>query len=323
MEVKNSQIEQSENVVEIIGTLKEINLKRDGVKSRTLKSGGTEKTVNCDAFVKKSFRDPAFVVESNGNLVGVDISFDVNQFRLDYETKEVKDNTEFKAIETIMNYEPNTRVRVKGSIVSNEYVDKSTGKWTVHPAKIKFSNMSSTSVSAETEDKADCMVSGIIQSMRDEFVNEVETGRLLMTLYAFDYNGATFPIELVADKDIAEGVKSTYEVGQCANLFFEPKTVTKGRKIQTVESAGFGRKEANITSGYNVTEYSIFNGSVPFDEENPKFVSAEQFKIAKEERNTMIAQKEQEKANKTSTPSAPSPSSFATTGANKMAELPF
>lgn len=296
-----AEVKQSENKAQIIGTLLEKNLAIETNKV-TLRSGdGTEKEVTCRQIVKKVFKNPSMTIESNGNVVGVNF-FTVSEKKLD-ENGNIVDNPYFKGLETAMetyvtkaeNPENATRVKFDGSLRPAEYVSGRTNEWVSFP---QFSSNRISSVTDDVEDSTDSVITGVIRKIMPEVVGDGadETGRLKVELWSFDYRGNATPITFVVDADIAGDFADFYETGQSVRIFYE--VVTKHVGGQKVESnGGFGRRNAHIATGYTVTEYSIFRGDEPFEEENEYYVPLDVMKEAVTERDMYIASKLEEKKN--------------------------
>lgn len=305
-----SEIKQSINKVQIVGTLKEINAKVEK-KEVSLKSGSVEKKVTCSQISKAEFRNPMFTVEVNGNDIGIDF-FPTAEKKLD-ENGAIIDNPRYKSLETILNtYVPKskdsvnaTRVKVDGNVRLNEYADGNTFEWKSYMGINAFT-MSSSGV--PQEDSAEAQVSGVIGNIAPEVIGEDETDRLIVTLYTFDNQGVVSPMKFVIEEDLANDFNSFYEIGDNAKLDYEIITKQVGRPKADVNEGGFGRKKSNIISGFSITEYSITYGYDPMDEENELFVSVDDVKEALNVREIMIEKKiAEKKENPSTTSSSPSP----------------
>lgn len=314
------EVKRSINSVQIVGTLLEMNLE-EITKEVSLKgTNGVEKKVQCKQIAKKEFRNPTFLIsvekkDEDGNVVGsneVGVSFfPISEKKLD-ENGNIIDNPRFKAFKTVLEtYKPKsacksdevpTRVQVDGSLVANEYADKQTFEWKSFPSVNGF-NITSTNVSSE--DIADCEISGVIESIINETVGEdaKETGRLKVKLWSFDGSGAITPCTFVVEEDLADDFKSYYEIGQSVKIYYE--IVSRQIGTKKVSSGGFGRRDTKAVSGFTVTEYSVFRGDDPFEEENEYYVEPSQVKEAMDVREIMIANKTKEAKENKGTSSAP------------------
>lgn len=294
-----AEVKQSINRTQVIGTLKEMNME-EVTKEVTLKKNGVEKKVTCQQIAKKDFKNPMFVIEANGGDIGIDF-FPVNEKVLD-DNGDITDNSKFKAMQTVMNTyvtkaqdsENATRVKVDGSLRENGYVDGNTFEWKHFP---QINGFQITSSSVPEEDSTDSEISGVIRSIIPETKGEdgEETGRLKVELYSFDYNGATSPCTFIVEEDLADDFNSFYENGQSVKLYYEILVKHIGAKKTT--GGGFGRRASHMVSGFSVTEFSVFRGDEPFEEENEYYVDIDTMKQAINEREMMIDSKIDEKKN--------------------------
>lgn len=257
------------NKVQIVGTLAEVgNLKYDETAEKEVTINGEKKKIK-GAITRADFKKPAFVVNVNGQMIGVTT---LPTYKEKFDDKgELVANERFKAMETIMEYEVGTRVKIDASIsVGNPYKGKDGF------VSVQMFNMSSTSV--PEEDFAEGKVSGYIKSIKNETKgeDEEETGRLAVDFWIMNYDGTISPFSLVVEDDIKEGFEENYEDGSNAILLFDVISKQVGSKKS--QSAGFGRKKSNITEGYTVTEYSIFDGEPPLDDESDYYIDEDVFK---------------------------------------------
>ena len=286
-----SEIKQSINNAQVIGVLKEINLE-EVTKEVTLKgANGVEKKITCQQIAKKEFKNPTFIIECKGMDIGVDF-FPASEKKLD-ENGNIVDNSNFKAMKTVLeNYVPKikdaenaTRVKIDGMLANNEYVSKDTYEYKAFP---QINGFRITSTNVPEEDSADCEISGIIRSIIPETKGEdaEETGRLKVELYTFNKQAETTPFTFIVEQDLADDFNNFYEAGQSVKLYYEILTKQIGAKKPT--TGGFGRRESKMVSGFSVTEYSVFRGDEPFDEENEYYINPEDMKQALNERDIKI-----------------------------------
>lgn len=306
-----SEVKQSVNQLQIVGTLSEMNLEMKE-KEVELKK---DKKVTCKVIGKKEFKNPNLTVEvvrpdGSETLIGVTFNngFDTNEKTLDKDGK-IIDNKRFKALETIMGYttkakstdeNPATRVKINCSLNANEYVGQD-GEFKSYP---NINAFQCTSSGVPEEDIADGRISVIIRSIIDETVGEdtKETGRLKVEAYSFDYNKRAIPHSFFVEADLADDFRDFYERGDSCKLYYEVVSKHVGAKKQK-SSGGFGRREEKITSGFTVTEYSIFKGDEKFEEENEYFISIKDMKTAMEDREIMIENMKEKAKEKGSKPS--------------------
>ena len=308
-----TKVKASINRFQAVGTLAELNLVVE-TKEVTLKANGTEKKVTCKTIGKKDFKNPSLTVECNtldsdGNerqvIVGGSF-FQTHEFKLDDKGK-VVDNPRFKALNTIIeDYVPRikdsanpTRVKLDGSLTVNEYANDQ-GEFKSFP-QINIFQCSSTGV--PEEDIAEGEISGIIRAIKDEVKGEEseETGRLEVEFYTFDNRGETYPIKLVVEEDLKDDFKDLYENGTSCKLYYEQTTRQVGGQVATT-GGGFGRREKKTTSGFTITEFSVFKGDEAFEEENQYFIAKSDMKKAMESRAITIEQKIKDAKDKASKP---------------------
>ena len=283
---------KSMNNVVIVGTLAEVgNL----VFDETMKHKTNDKLVG--AITRADFHKPAFVVEVNGQKIGVN-TMPVYQKKV--EDGKIVDNERFKAFEKIMTYEVGTRVEIKGSInVGSPYMGKNG---VIEPVSINMFSMSTTS--ATDEDDAEGKVSGYIRSIKAETrgEDEDETGRLLVELWLYnEYNDVKeiSPFTLIVEEDLAEDFENTYSEGDNAVLYFD---VTSRQVGGNKAKAAFGKKESKIVGGFSVTEYVVFSGEAPFDDESEYYIDEDDFKKLFKAHKQKVEEAKNSATNKSDTP---------------------
>ena len=329
-----SEIKPSTNNTQVIGTLDEMNLE-ETTKEVTLRgANGVEKKVQCRHIAKKEFRNPMFTVDVNEMTVGVDF-FPVSEKKLD-DNGNIVDNPRFASMETVMNKyvtklqavkdgSTPTRVKIDGNLAENLYIDGNT----FEPKSIQqVQGFQITSSSVPEDDIADCEITGVIGKIIPETNGSdgEETGRLKVTLYTFNRNAEVIPFTFIVEQDLVDDFTSFYEVGQSVKLYYEIITKQVGQQKQT--TGGFGRRESHRVSGFSVTEYSVFRGSEPFDEENEYFVDVDTVKQALNERDIKIdnmvkAKKEEGSKPKTSSPKGASGTAKANPFGSSTKKSPF
>lgn len=259
---------KSINSVVIEGTLAEVgNL----VYDKEMKNKNNDKLVG--AITRKDFKKPAFVIDVNGQKIGIN-TMPVYKDKVDKDSKKIVENDRFKAMQKVMEYEVGTRVKINGSIsIGSPYMGKNG---VVEPVSVNMFSMSSTSVG--DEDYAEGKVSGYIKTIKAETrgEDEDETGRLLVELWMYnDYDNTVAPFTLVVDEEVAEYFENTYSDGDNAVLNFDiVSRQVGGKKAKTA----FGKKESKIVSGFSVTEYSVFSGEAPMDDESEYYIDEDDFK---------------------------------------------
>lgn len=270
-----SEIKKSINSVQCVGTVSELNFKKE-IKEVELKDkNGNSHKVTCGVIGKEEFANPNITVNCNGSMVGFSF-FPTNEKMYDKDNKLV-DNPRYKALLSIMEYDNGTRVKVDGSFADGGYPSKDATtneyKWT---DRISLNAFSVTSTNVPDEDYCDCDITGVITNLKKETKkgeddDAEETGRLLVDIIFFDYNGNAVPFNnIIADNDMAlddgstfdmaEAFEDAYKKGDSVKLSLEVVTVHKG----AVRVGGGMGRTSHKTSGYDVTEYRIFGcPSVP------------------------------------------------------------
>ena len=311
---ENKEIKKSHNFLQVAGVLLETNIEIEREVERELTNfadGNKKVKVTCDVAKKKDFKNPALLIEvspkdEDGNIIGTyqigvdfkNIGFGIDSLTYDKDGKRI-DNENFKGIETILDKyvskrdardgEEPTRVFVKsGFLDPNEYVNKDN-EYKVYLPTISTYNVTSTGV--PEDDICEGSITGVIKNIIEETKGEDSepTGRLIVEFYAFQAKGKAFPIKFIVEDDLADDFLDLYENGDCAKLYYDILTKTVGGTKKT-SSGGMGRRGSHTTSGFTITEYSIFRGDDPLDEENEHFVSDEQLKVALKDRKISIEQ---------------------------------
>lgn len=304
---------KSINRVQFHGAISEFNLQVEE-KEVELKRETHTKKVKCKSISKVKFTNPSMTLDVNkydeeGNVIKTDTVgvnyFPVHEKMLD-ENGNVKDNPQFKALQTIMGYEKGTRIRVDGTFADNSYAKD--GEYKENAPFVTVNAFVSSSSKVSDNDSSDGQVSGIIRNIRREMnSNEEETGRLKIEFYMFDRDMKAFPIELTVESDIADAFEENYDAGD--NAIFNVEVVS--RQVGTAKKKGggnFARRESNMVTGFSVMEISVFSDEAQPDEENELFISVDDISKALKERDIMKEakikeSKEKENNNKSSSKS--------------------
>lgn len=283
---------KSINRVQFHGAISEFNLQVEE-KEVELKRDNNTKKVKCKSISKVKFTNPSMTLDvdkydEEGNVIKTDTVgvnyFPVHEKMLD-ENGNVKDNPQFKALQTIMGYEKGTRIRVDGTFADNSYAKD--GEYKENAPFVTVNAFVSSSSKVAEKDSSDGQVSGIIRNIRKEMnSNEEETGRLKVEFYMFDRDMKAFPIELTVEADIADAFEENYEAGDNAILNVE----VVSRQVGTAKKKGggnFARRESNMVTGFSVMEISVFSDEAQPEEENELFISVDDISKALKERDIM------------------------------------
>lgn len=336
------KVAKSKNFIQLSGVLLETNLKLEkGVEVELTNFADNNKKSKhtVDVFKKADFKNPALLIEcspkdEDGNVIGTyqigvdykNIGFGIASKTFDKDGKLV-DNDNFKGIQTVLDKyvtrkdakegEEPTKVFIKNATLTpNEYVDRDFNFKSYLPTITTY-NVTSSGV--PENDICEGHATGIIRAIKEEVYNEEETGRLKIDFYMFDNKGETFPVEFTVEKDLADDFKDLYEAGASCKLYFDVITRQVGAK-KVVSSGGFGRRETHTTSGFSVTEYSIFKGDDPFEEENENYIGKAEMKKAMEGRNITIEQKIKDAKDKADKPKEAKKSGLGSK-ASKLSEV--
>lgn len=244
------------NSVSIVGTLAEVgNLKKFYVDKNGNEVDNPSKAD--DVIIKAAeFKKPAFVIDVNGQKIGVK-TFPVSNS---------KKPDKFKAMETIMDYEVGTRVKMFGTITIGDPYPTKTGN-VFESVDITMYSLSTSNV--PEEDYAIGEVSGYVKGVKDEVKKvdddeEEATGRAIIDFWIYnEYNDekSLKPFSLIANEELAEACED--EFGEGGNAVIQYNIVSKhiGGKVKK-SSGGFGSKSDKLTNGFDIIEYVPFYGKV-------------------------------------------------------------
>lgn len=302
---------KSKNQVLLVGTISEINLKKDDniVKKDDARIKG--------AITKNEFRNDALTIEVNGNSYGVDF---LPTYKFKVDNGKVVENPRYKALETIMGYEKGTRVKVNASLSDGGYVDKNNewaDKITINAFQVSHTNV-------PEEDMCEVKLSGVIKRIAKEMVNEEETGKLNVE-FLFVNNGKdgleACPMTFQVDDDLSEDFEDYYKNGDNAVLDLELITKEFGKR-NVVSENHFGRRDSKIVGGYTKTIFNLVGGDPALESENELFVSIDDMKKLLDERKIKIDASITAKKNKATSQTAPTQARGLGRSA-KVDEVPF
>ena len=285
-------IKRSINNVQIVGTLKEVNLEYDDtvVNKNNPKLKG--------AIVTTDFKNPSITIDVDGAEVGV-------YFYTTYKKREkygkLEDNGNFKSLERIVSGEIGlgTRILVNGMLSENGYVNDQNE----YKSYIRVNAFSVSTSNVPDENSTDSRISGIIRNIKKETVTRndetTETGRLNVEFY-FVANDSTsglsaIPINLIVPSDLADDFEDMYSAGDNVIFNYEIASRTVGGAKRSAHK--FGNRDTKMTSGFTVQEFSIFGGDDALDDENEYFIEKSEIKKLLDDRRIMIDAKINEKKN--------------------------
>lgn len=254
-------IEKSITGGEIVGTIKEFNLKReDNVSGLKAWSSNDKKMMvlpACSRYVKKNWRDSAMIVEVNGVDIEIDLGYDVKQLRFKDDGTTQTDYS-FSGLDSLVNnyVMGQTRVCVKVTLDDASKVSKVNDEfyWESKQPVVTYSSISSSNVS--DVDSIQIHTTGKLLSMKNISKDGEPTGDVSVSLghiggsksermsykssmimdkeYTYEENGQTFTIT-------AEQFKDNFNVKDSVEMFFTivakmPKVVPQ----PTVTAGAFG-----------------------------------------------------------------------------------
>lgn len=213
-------------------------------------------------------------------------------------TKNGDDNKTYPGIETVMNEyksiaavgeDEADRVRVRGDINLFRGQDGRD--------QVGYKSNFFTRVTHDYEPHAEFEVETYISSITPEMDRDGdETGRMVVKGWSVTYQGVE-PITMIAPKELADAVESTFDVGQTA-LFYGDIINSRVEKVTEIPVA-IGKPKQRVETTYK-NELIITGASEPYEEGVSKEApySAESIKLAIQERENRIA----EAANKAEKP---------------------
>lgn len=291
----NTTLNKTSQYYRCVGTLSEMNLKREPTKI-TLKENGKEVgTANGERIMGN------IAVETEHGVH----TFNVYAQNLTAKGEEAK---QWKMYCDMLDWNPKiggksgeepTLVNVEGTVEINDYVGqdgkvKSGLRWRIGRANTKVNPDDPTGTTL----KATLFVAG----MKEEVRNEEETGRLIVTLYGANNNGACFPIEAIVDEEMADDFTNSYEVGMTVPL--EIELVSRHIGGNKGGKKKFGRSsDVSVNNGFDIQELIIVGGENEIEEPDElttededgnevevktQWINPKAMKLAIKERNNML-----------------------------------
>ena len=235
-----------------------------------------------------------------------DINFVRFNVNINEKTKAGAENKAFAGIETVMNEyksiadvgeDQADRVRVSGDI--NLY--RSQNGNDVISYKSNFFNRVKDNYNPHAEFSAETYINAIVPEMDSE---GNETGRVIVKGWSITYNGAE-AIAFVADKDLADAITSTFEVGQTVE-FYGDLVNNKIEKITEIPVA-IGKPKTKVETTYK-NELLITGASAPYEDGvTPELpYEASVINAAVQERENRIAEAKANAQNKANSAAKPS-----------------
>ena len=293
----NTTLNKTSQYYRCVGTLSEMNLKREPTKI-TLKENGKEVgTANGERIMGN------IAVETEHGVH----TFNVYAQNLTAKGKEAK---QWKMYCDMLDWNPKiggkseeepTLVNVKGTVEINDYPDpKSPG--TVRTGLRWRVSRANTKVVPDEPTGATLKATLFIASIKEEVRNEEETGRLIVTLYGANNNGACFPVEAIVEEEMADDFANSYEVGMTVPL--ELELVSRHIGGNKGGKKKFGRSsDVSVNNGFDIQELIIVGGEDEIEEPDElttededgnevevktQWINPKTMKLAIKERNNML-----------------------------------
>lgn len=277
---------KSKNSTTVVGKIVETNFKYDAEATNLF-----DPSIK-GAYVRDDFKNPSFLrvaVErhddkENPEKVTSTATVRVNMFNVfeEYNNKDGKrvKNTTFEELKKIANSENGGKglpIQIRGTYAESKYA---TDDLKISRSNVFNGQYISLSNIDLDKSKADGELTGVIGAIKDEIVNDSETGRKLVDFYTVKSISNGTPkvdyLTLIVDESLADAFDGEFEAGDSASLSVEMKDVKHG-KVENVESSkGFGSRKVETTSGYTATEFQIFNGFV-LDEGDANYIDEDEF----------------------------------------------
>lgn len=260
MSVSESTLQKTANWFRCVGTVSEMNLKREDCDIKQKDENGNE------AGTAKGERIVGNVAIQTDNGVH---TFNIYAQSLTSKGEEPK---QWKMYCEMLNWNPKikgdpniepTLVNIEGSVSINDYLNqqgelKSGLRWRVGRANTK--------VTPDEPKGTTLKVTAFVQSIKPEIRQEEETGRLLVTLYGAEGDGTCFPINAVVDEEMADAFNDCYEVG--TTVPFELELVS--RHVGNENTGGakkFGRAgKVSVNNGFDIQELMLVGGDDEIEE---------------------------------------------------------
>ena len=244
-----TELREAQNSVEIIGTVKKINLKESISKNN-----------------KEMIIGDVLVEVKDGNLVN-NIKVKILSMKLN---KAGAISGLYKGYKTVLDeWTKGDRVRVTGSIGLNQYFGQDGELRKFNEVRGLFLNRLE-GADAEKPDKAIATVEIVVENMTSELDNEnIPTGMLNVEAFTVGYNSKIETIEnLKIGENLAKVFSDMYYPGSTGRVTFKINNFAEMAKeeIAPQEMAGFGnseRVEDNVVTNYE-SFFEIIGGDLPY-----------------------------------------------------------
>lgn len=300
-----SILNRTKNYFRCIGTVNEMNLKREDTEIMLKdEKGNDDHKESCERIYG------TFTVRTDNGIITFNTYFtSLNQ----NPNKDGKhESKQWQMAEKMMDWIPEingngeaaTLVNVEGRLDVNDYVGndgevKTGTRFTVSKASTKVN----------PDDPKGCSWSGnmFIKSIRHETrgTDGEETGRLIVDLYGANSKGECLPFKAIVEKDLAEDFEEIYSVNETVPMDIDVIARHVGETNNTSKKKAFGRGgSVAVNSGFDVTEMVIVGADEAIEEPEEEdgdgnviengYIDPDAMKAAIKERNKKL---EEMKAN--------------------------
>ena len=244
-----TELREAQNNVEIIGSIKKIELEEKNTKSGRPAIMGTV-TVE---------------VKENPERIH-NIKVKVFSFKL---KKDGSENGLYKGYSTVKNeYKPGDRVKVTGSLTINEYYGQNGNLVSFNEVKAVFFNRLEGE-EANIQDRAIATLEMVVKGMETELNQEgIPTGDMNVDAFTVGYNSSIIPlIDLKVGQALAQTFQGMYYAGSTGRITIKINNYATlmEEEVQT-QQAGFGaaeRVESNVVTNYT-NNLEIIGGDLPY-----------------------------------------------------------
>lgn len=258
MSISESTLQKSSQYFRCVGILSEMNLKREDAEIKLKKDGQPNGTMDGE----RIFGSVA-VKTDNG----------IHTFRVFAQSHKSngEENKRWKMYCAMLDWNPQingnggepTLVNLEGTVGINDYVGqdgeiRSSLQWNVSTANTK--------ATAEEPKGTTLKATLFISAIKPEMRQEEETGRLLVSMYGADNNGACFPVNAIVGEDMADDFADCYETGMTVPFELELSVRHVGGEKQGATKK-FGRAASvAVNNGFDVQELIIVGGDDEIEE---------------------------------------------------------
>lgn len=258
MSVSESNLNRTSQYFRCVGILSEMNLKREDAEIKLKKDGQPNGTMDGE----RIFGSVAVKTDSG-----------IHTFRVFAQSHKSngEENKRWKMYCAMLDWNPQingnggepTLVNLEGTVGINDYVGqdgeiRSSLQWNVGTANTK--------ATAEEPKGTTLKATLFISAIKPEIRQEEETGRLIVTLYGADNNGACFPVNAIVGEDMADDFADCYETGMTVSFELELSVRHVGGEKQGATKK-FGRAgKVAVNNGFDVQELIIVGGDDEIEE---------------------------------------------------------